>query len=164
MSGKGKGRTQWTTFWVVYVQTPAYYQQCMCIEEMLFCKKKIYYYDWWLKCIFLKTFSYWALPQLGVPAGSPSRCGDNAVCVPDINQPSLPTPFYSVLVSVSVFMTFLLYFIPWILPTTLHFLTLFFWSRSALLVLWTIYLFMKVSLNPVIIFCGGLGLKHQLTN
>ena len=30
--------------------------------------------------------------------------GDVAVYVPDINQPSLPTPFYSVLVSVSVFM------------------------------------------------------------
>ena len=37
------------------------------------------------------------------PAGSPSRGGDVAVYVMDINQPSLPTPFYSVLVSVSVF-------------------------------------------------------------
>ena len=36
-----------------------------------------------------------------VPAGSPSRGGDVAVY---INQPSLPTPFHSVLVSVSVFM------------------------------------------------------------
>ena len=35
---------------------------------------------------------------------SPSRGGDVAVYVLDINQPSLPTPFYSVLVSVSVFM------------------------------------------------------------
>ena len=39
-----------------------------------------------------------------VPAGSPSRGGDVAVDVFDTNQPSLPTPFYSVLVSVSVFM------------------------------------------------------------
>ena len=39
-----------------------------------------------------------------VPAGSPSRGGDVTVYVADINQPSLPTPFYSVLVSVSVFM------------------------------------------------------------
>ena len=39
-----------------------------------------------------------------VPAGSPSRGGDVKVYVLDINQPSLPTPFYSVLVSVSVFM------------------------------------------------------------
>ena len=38
-------------------------------------------------------------------AGSPSRGGDVAVCVLDINQPSLPTPFYSVLVSVFDCMT-----------------------------------------------------------
>ena len=35
---------------------------------------------------------------------------------------------------------------------------------SALLVLSTIYLFVKVSLSPDIILCGWLGLKHQLTN
>ena len=40
----------------------------------------------------------------GVPAGSPSHGGDVAVYVFDINQLSLPTPFYSVLASVSVFM------------------------------------------------------------
>ena len=40
-----------------------------------------------------------------VPVGSPSRGGDVALYVFDmINQPSLPTPFYSVLVSISVFM------------------------------------------------------------
>ena len=39
-----------------------------------------------------------------VPAGSPSRGGGVLVYVKGINQPSLPTPFYSVLVSVSVFM------------------------------------------------------------
>ena len=44
------------------------------------------------------------LPYFHVPAGSPSRGGDVTVYVPDINQPSLPTPFYYVLVSVSVFM------------------------------------------------------------
>ena len=38
-----------------------------------------------------------------VPAGSPSRGGDVAVYVFDINQPSLPTSFYSVLVSISTF-------------------------------------------------------------
>ena len=37
-----------------------------------------------------------------VPKGSPSLGGDVVVCVEDINQPSVPTPFYSVLVSVSV--------------------------------------------------------------
>ena len=39
-----------------------------------------------------------------VLAGSPSRGGDVAVYAFDINQPSWPTPFYSVLVSISVFM------------------------------------------------------------
>ena len=39
-----------------------------------------------------------------VPAGSPSRGGDVAVYVFDVNQPSLPTPFYPVLVSITVFM------------------------------------------------------------
>ena len=39
-----------------------------------------------------------------VPADSPSRGGDVTVYVCDINQPSLPTPFYSVLVSTSVLM------------------------------------------------------------
>ena len=39
-----------------------------------------------------------------VPASSPSHGGDVVVYVLDINQPSLPTPFYFVLVSVSVFM------------------------------------------------------------
>ena len=34
----------------------------------------------------------------------PSRGGDVTVYVKDTNQPSLPTPFQSVLVSVSVFM------------------------------------------------------------
>ena len=39
-----------------------------------------------------------------VPAGLPSRGGGVAVYVFDINQPSLPTPFWSVFVPVSVFM------------------------------------------------------------
>ena len=41
---------------------------------------------------------------LQVPAGSPSRGGDVAALVFDIHQPLLPTPFYSVLVPISVFM------------------------------------------------------------
>ena len=40
-----------------------------------------------------------------VSVGSPSHGGDVLVYVFDINQPSLPTPFYSVLVSISVFIT-----------------------------------------------------------
>ena len=44
------------------------------------------------------------MPLASVPAGSPSRGGDVAVYVFDIRQPRLPTPFYSVIVSISVFM------------------------------------------------------------
>ena len=51
--------------------------------------------------------------RVRIPTGSsPSRGGDVAVYVVDINQPSLPTPFYSVLVSISVLWSFELYFIP----------------------------------------------------
>ena len=84
-----------------------------------------------------------------VPTGSPSRGGDVAVYVFDINQPSLPTLFYSVLVSISVFMA---------LSTAFHSINppdnspL---SHSVLpvlilvlLVIITRYLFMKVSLSP----------------
>ena len=42
--------------------------------------------------------------KLGVGEGSPSRGENVAVYVFGINQPSLPTPFYSILVSVSAFM------------------------------------------------------------
>ena len=99
-----------------------------------------------------------------VPAGTPSRGGDITVYAPDISQSSLPTPFILCLYLFLPLWPFQLYFIPWILPTTLRFLTLFFWSYSASLVFSTIYLFMKVSLSPDIILCGWLGLKHQLTN
>ena len=43
------------------------------------------------------------LQSVGVPTGSPSRGGDAAVYVFDIHQSSLPTPFYSVLGHVSIF-------------------------------------------------------------
>ena len=121
--------------------------------EVLFIIIIIYYY------ICLQNFTH--IP--GVPSGSPARGGDVTVCVKDINQPSLPTPFILFLYLFLLLWPFLLYFIPYILPTTLRFLTLFFWSYSASLVHSTIYFFMKVSLSPDIILCGCLGLKHQLT-
>ena len=90
-----------------------------------------------------------------VPTGSPSLCRDVAANVFDINQPNLPTPFYSVLVSVSVCMA---------LSTVFHSInspdnsSL---SHSVLLVPFlpcrsfqlTIYLSMKVSFSPDIILC-----------
>ena len=47
-------------------------------------------------------------PSLPVPTGSFPRSGDAAVYVLDINQPSSSTPFYSVLVSISVWRLHLL--------------------------------------------------------
>ena len=47
--------------------------------------------------------SPWCCLRL-VPVGLPSRGGDVAVYVFDLNQSSLPTPFYSVLAFISVFM------------------------------------------------------------
>ena len=89
---------------------------------------------------------------LKVTTGSPSRGGDVAVHVLDINKPSLPTPFYYFLVSVSVFMAFSTVFhsLRLILQTSLRFLTLFFWSK------WSFQLCvsMKLSLSPDIILCG----------
>ena len=69
-----------------------------------------------------------------VPAGRPSRGGDVAVYVFDINHSSLPTPFYSVLVSISVFMT---------LSTVFHSK-----KNPDNSPLSHSYLFMKVSLSP----------------
>ena len=71
----------------------------------------------------------------------------------DINQPSLPTPCYSVLVSVSVFMVLSTVFHSINSPDNSPFshsvpLVLF---LSALLVLSTVCLFMKVSLSPDLI-------------
>ena len=93
--------------------------------------------------------------RLFVHAGSPSRGGDVAVSVFDINQPSLPTPLYSVFVSISVFMA---------LSTVFH--SINYPDNSPLshsvrvvlflpyLFLSTISLFMKVSFSPDIILCG----------
>ena len=102
------------------------------------------------------------IPRLWVPAGSPSHCGDVAVYVFDINQPGLPTPFCSVLVSVSVFIA---------LSTVFHSINstdnspLSFCVLPVFLVVSTMCLFMKVFFSPDIFLFGWLGLKHQqLTN
>ena len=55
------------------------------------------------QCLFVCLFLSFSPPPPPVPAGSPFCGGDVTVSVRDINQPSLPTPFYSILVSVSVF-------------------------------------------------------------
>ena len=119
---------------------------------------------WWMfmkVCVLLR----YTVQSLESPRAHLHVVGDVAVYVFDVNQPSLPTPFHSVLVSISVFMAFstvfhsinspdnspLSYFVP---PGLI----------SALLVLSIIYLFMKISFSPDIFLCGWLGLRHQLTN
>ena len=57
--------------------------------------------DWAQSCVFVNLFP----TTVEVPTGFPSRGGDVAVFIFDINQPSLRTPFHSALVSVSVFMS-----------------------------------------------------------
>ena len=83
----------------------------------------------------------------GVPAGSPSRGGDVKVCVLDINQPSLPTPF-------TLFLCLFLSYGPFTCISIHEFSRQLCVSSlcsssliSASLVLSTIYLFLKVSLN-----------------
>ena len=91
---------------------------------------------------------------LCVPAGSLSSDGDVAVYVFDINQPSLPTPFCSALVSVSVLMALATVFHSINSPDNSAFSLCSSGLVSALLVLSTIYFFIKVSFSPDIILCG----------
>ena len=87
-----------------------------------------------------------------VPADSPSRGGDVTVYVYDINQPSLPAPFNSVLVSVSVLMTFSTVISSHEFSRQLSVFSLSSSGLiSALLVLSTICLFMKGSFSPDIV-------------
>ena len=100
-----------------------------------------------------------------VPTGSPSSGGDVVVYVKDINQSSMPTPFYSVLVSVPIFTTLSAEFY------SINCSNNYSLSHSVLLFLflpyWSFHLYVSiinVSLSPDVILCGWLGLKHQVTN
>ena len=110
-----------------------------------------------------------ALPVLrtAVPAGSPSLRWGVAVYVFDINQPSLPTPFFFIFrsgVCFCLYGPFNFFFSFHKFSRQLSAFSLcFFGLISALLILSVIPLFMQVSLSPDIILCGWLGLKHQLT-
>ena len=46
---------------------------------------------------FIDVYDFWQFSYIAVPAGSPSRGGYVKVYVLNINQPSLPTPFFSLL-------------------------------------------------------------------
>ena len=58
---------------------------------------------WDCNAYFLSLVQYFVDTFFNVPTGSLSRGGGVAVSVKDVNQLSLPTPFCSALVSVSVF-------------------------------------------------------------
>ena len=89
-----------------------------------------------------------------VPTGLPSCGWDVAVYVFDINQLGLPTPLYSVLLSVSVFMALSNVFHPINFPDNSPLSHSVIHSVLSVLVLSTAYLFMKVTLSPGIILCG----------
>ena len=107
----------------------------------------------------------WCIHPRASPSAQPSRGRDVVVYVFNINQLSLPTPFYAVLLSFSVFMALSTVFHSINSPNNSplsHFvlpvLVLLYWSFQ-------LYIsFFIVSLSPDIILCGWLDLKHQLTN
>ena len=78
-----------------------------------------------------------------VPTGSPSRGGGVVVYVSDINKPSLPTPFYFVLVSISVFMSLSTVFHSINSPDNSPF------SRSVILVLFVPYWSFQLHIIPL---------------
>ena len=84
---------------------------------------------------------------MAVSTGSPSRGGYVAVYVKDINEPSLPTRFYSVPVSISVFLALSTVFHSIKSPDNSVFSLCSSGLISALLVLSTTYLFKKVSFS-----------------
>ena len=88
-----------------------------------------------------------------VPAGLPSCGGNGAVDIFDINQPSLPTPVYSVLVSVSVFMALSTVFDSIKSPDNSTF-SLFFQSYFCLIGPFNYTSLMKVSFSPDLILSG----------
>ena len=114
---------------------------------------------WTLPCDFMTCLSRW-YDHHGCPCRLTfSQWGCYGLCLR--HKPTkLAHSFYSVFVSVSVFVA---------LSAVFHFMNSpdnspLSHSVLPVLVLSTIYLFMKVSLSPDIILCGWLGFKHQLTN
>ena len=80
----------------------------------------------------------------------------------DINQPNLPAPFYSVVVSVSVFMALSTVFL-FINSSDNSSLSLFFLSYFYLIGPFNYFFVLSVFFSPDVTLCGWLGLKHQLT-
>ena len=81
---------------------PSYSISFIYINKSSYCKTKhnILFTPPFPHFSFIHSFIHVTTPSKTAPTGSPSRGGD----VFDRSQPSLPTSFHSVLVSVSVFM------------------------------------------------------------
>ena len=101
----------------------------------------------------------WKDSSLGMPKVTQSLC---AVYVFDINQPSLPTPFYSALASVSVFRALSTVFHSIKFPRQLSVFSLC--SSGLISALLVLSVSLSVSLSPDTMVCSWLGLKHHLTN
>ena len=84
---------------------------CLQLQAFIFSAAIVYY----RKCVLYRRSPRVHLPTMWIVT----------VSIFDINQPSLPTPFHSVLVSVSVFMALSTVFL---FINSLRFLTLFLWS------------------------------------
>ena len=100
------------------------------------------------------TLDIKSIPVRQSPRAHLHVVGMFAVCEFDINQPSLPTPFYSVLVFFCLYGPFNCILFHKFFRRLSVFSLCSSGLISALLVLSTIYLFVKVSLSPDIILCG----------
>ena len=106
-----------------------------------------------MKTCFVERVQFSSVPWPIVPAGSPSHGGDVTVHVKDTNQPNLPTPFHSILVSIFMALSTVFYSIKFSRQ-----LIVFSLCSSGLIsvlsILSTRYFFMKVSFIPDIIPSG----------
>ena len=115
-------------------------------------------------CFVYTTVIYLDNPPASVPAGSPSRGGDVTVYVWR-NPTELAHSFlFCSCVRFCLYGPFNCISFRRFSRQLSVFSLCFCGLSSALLVLSTKYLFMKVSHSPDILVCGWLGLKHQLTN
>ena len=96
--------------------------------------------------------------MIAIPAGSPS-CGGVSQFMSELTH-----SFLSVLVSVSIFMALSTLFHSINSPNNSVLSLCSAGLISALLLLSTVYFFMKVFFSPDVILCGCLGLENQLTN
>ena len=104
------------------------------------------------------------LDHVYFPVGSPSRGGDVAAYILNINQLSQPTPFlFCSFVCFCLYGSFNCISFHKFSRQLSAFLLCSSGPTSVLLVLSTVYLFIKVSLSPDVTLCGWLGWKHQLT-